>query len=122
MFFFLRWEKLRFGEKRSFSPNPFFGRVGNRGLIKKRAAVKSRPLQLLREHLPTLPRRYRRSTIGLEELNFRIRNGNGCIPLSMNTPNFCEAKIVPSPSPRAAGMLDACGEGLGTRDKIESTA
>ena len=37
-------------------------------------------------HLPTLPRPCERSTIGLEELNGRIRNGNGCGLLSMSTP------------------------------------
>ena len=43
-----------------------------------------------KEHQPTLPYPYEYSTIGPEGLNFRIRNGNGCFPLGMSTPNDCE--------------------------------
>jgi hypothetical protein len=32
---------------------------------------------------PTLPRGPPRSTIGAEELNFRVRNGTGCFPFAM---------------------------------------
>ena len=34
---------------------------------------------------PTLPRRFQRSTIGAEGLNFRVRDGNGCDPLATIT-------------------------------------
>jgi hypothetical protein len=32
---------------------------------------------------PTLPRGPPRSTIGAEELNFRVRNGTGCFPFAI---------------------------------------
>ena len=35
-------------------------------------------LQNCSRRRPTLPRSCPRSTIGAEELNFRVRNGNGC--------------------------------------------
>lgn len=41
-----------------------------------------------RGHLPTLPIPRGNSTIGLEELNGRVRNGNGCDLLSMSTPKI----------------------------------
>ncbi len=34
---------------------------------------------------PTLPYRYQYSTIGAGELNFRVRNGNGCFLLAIVT-------------------------------------
>src|ERR671924_1612615 len=34
---------------------------------------------------PTLPPRLRGSTIGAGGLNFRVRNGNGCLPSAMIT-------------------------------------
>ena len=34
---------------------------------------------------PTLPRTSARSTIGAEGLNFRVRDGNGCLPLATVT-------------------------------------
>ena len=37
---------------------------------------------------PTLPRSPPRSTIGAEELNFRVRNGNGCDLFAIATENF----------------------------------
>ena len=40
------------------------------------------------QRLPTLPYPYEYSTIGLEELNYRIRNGNGCSLLSMVAENL----------------------------------
>ena len=36
---------------------------------------------------PTLPRGLPRSTIGAEELNFRVRNGTGCFPFAMAAGN-----------------------------------
>ena len=37
---------------------------------------------------PTLPRSFPRSTIGAEELNFRVRDGNGCDLFAIATENF----------------------------------
>ena len=42
---------------------------------------------------PTLPRSLPRSTIGAEGLNFRVRNGNGCIPFAIATENRKNNKI-----------------------------
>ena len=36
---------------------------------------------------PTLPRRVPRSTIGAKELNFRVRDGNGCTLFAIATEN-----------------------------------
>ena len=36
---------------------------------------------------PTLPRNGSRSTIGAEELNGRVRDGNGCVLLAIATGN-----------------------------------
>ena len=36
---------------------------------------------------PTLPRSLPRSTIGAEELNFRVRDGNGCFLFAIVTEN-----------------------------------
>ena len=47
----------------------------------------------LKEHRPTLTYPYEYTTIGPEELNFRIRNGNGCFPLGKGTPKFCFKKF-----------------------------
>jgi hypothetical protein len=40
--------------------------------------------------LPTLPHTCACSTIGAEGLNFRVRDGNGWVPLAMITQNRCE--------------------------------
>jgi hypothetical protein len=37
---------------------------------------------------PTLPRSLPRSTIGAKELNFRVRDGNGCDLFAIATENF----------------------------------
>ena len=53
----------------------------------------------IKEYLPTLTYPYEYTTIGLEGLNFRIRNGNGCDPFSMDTPkakNLCNNKELAS--------------------------
>lgn len=57
-----------------------------------RAKRKKAPTQLsvggffkLIPQRPTLPYSYPYSTIGPEELNFRVRNGNGCGLLGMTT-------------------------------------
>ena len=37
---------------------------------------------------PTLPLSFPSSTIGAEELNFRVRDGNGCLPFAIATENL----------------------------------
>ena len=37
---------------------------------------------------PTLPRSFPRSTIGAEELNCRVRDGNGCDLFAIATENY----------------------------------
>src|SRR5437867_202335 len=39
---------------------------------------------------PTLPPRLRSSTIGAGGLNFRVRNGTGCLPSAKATETVCE--------------------------------
>jgi hypothetical protein len=60
-----------------------------------RQAKKKRPSsfveglsRLLSRRRPTFPRSCPRSIIGDERLNCRVRNGNGCDPLSMTTGNL----------------------------------
>ncbi len=48
---------------------------------------------------PTLPRSPPRSTIGAEELNFRVRNGNGCFLLAIATENCIKVKNTGSTFP-----------------------
>ena len=48
---------------------------------------------------PTLPRSSPRSTIGAEELNFRVRDGNGCFLLAIATENYIKVKNTGSTFP-----------------------
>jgi hypothetical protein len=48
---------------------------------------------------PTLPRGPPRSTIGAEELNFRVRNGAGCFPFAMATETLWRCEDRPEPQP-----------------------
>ena len=50
---------------------------------------------------PTLPRGLPRSTIGAEELNFRVRNGTGCFPFAMAAGNSMEIYGLSGRSSRA---------------------
>ncbi len=43
---------------------------------------------------PTLPRGPPRSTIGAEELNFRVRNGTGCFPFAMATETLWRCQVI----------------------------
>jgi hypothetical protein len=43
---------------------------------------------------PTLPRGPPRSTIGAEELNFRVRNGTGCFPFAMATETLWRCQVL----------------------------
>ena len=55
---------------------------------------------------PTLPRGPPRSTIGAEELNFRVRNGTGCFPFAMATETLWRCQVL---------RLDAGRPHLGNR-------
>jgi hypothetical protein len=46
---------------------------------------------------PTLPRSPPRSTIGAEELNFRVRNGNGCDLFAIATENLISTPSLTLP-------------------------
>ena len=50
---------------------------------------------------PALPRGLPRSTIGAEELNFRVRNGTGCFPFAIAAGNPMELFGLPGRSSRA---------------------
>ena len=58
---------------------------------------------------PTLPRGPPRSTIGAEELNFRVRNGTGCFPFAITAETLLRCH------------RPACQEGL-SGDRISGTA
>ena len=64
---------------------------------------------------PTLPGGCPPSTIGAGSLNFRVRNGNGCVPVAMTTGNLLvllehsiasTSLIAPSPRPISTGQLN----------------
>ena len=54
----------------------------------KKAPRKNEGLFKLIRQRPTLPRGLPRSTIGAKELNFRVRDGNGCDLSAIATENF----------------------------------
>ncbi len=55
-------------------------------LAKKSPSINEGLLKLIRRR-PTLPRSHPRSTIGAKELNFRVRDGNGCLLFAIATEN-----------------------------------
>ena|GEM_PF-2025030 len=57
-------------------------------LHKKRPFEKSKGLHVLNPAAPTLPHSRPCSTIGAKELNFRVRDGNGCDLLAIATEIF----------------------------------
>ncbi len=63
-------------------PKPF----GKRFLTKKKARIAPGFLKEIRRR-PTLPHGTPCSTIGAEELNFRVRDGNGCFLFAIATEN-----------------------------------
>jgi hypothetical protein len=65
-------------------PRRPFRDVACGGVQKERPLTRSGLEEYSRQG-PTLPRSYPRSTIGGRELNFRVRNGNGCDPSPMTT-------------------------------------
>jgi hypothetical protein len=48
------------------------------------------PFRKVFRRCPALPRGLPRSTIGAEELNFRVRNGTGCFPFAIAAGNSME--------------------------------
>src|ERR1035441_6067254 len=60
-----------------------------------RPQARGRPQRKYVRRRPTLPRGPPRSTIGAEELNFRVRNGTGCFPFAMATETLwrCQAPV-----------------------------
>ena len=52
---------------------------------------------------PTLPPSHPGSTIGAEELNFRVRKGNGCILLAIATENRSLGACDPPIDPEGSG-------------------
>ena len=46
---------------------------------------------------PTLPPRFQGSTIGAGGLNFRVRNGTGCLPSAMATETMASARASGHP-------------------------
>ena len=67
--------------------DPFSFAEGRCGGKTKRAVPRDRdgPLYAYSWRRPTFPRSYPRSIIGPAELNFRVRDGNGCFPRGMAT-------------------------------------
>src|SRR5262249_35084877 len=61
---------------------------------------------------PTLPRGPPRSTIGAEELNFRVRNGTGCFPFAMTAETLWRFRS--SAFPEAWPPRDAADRTSGT--------
>ena len=56
---------------------------------------------------PTLPRGCPPSTIGANGLNFRVRNGNGCIPIAITTANqLLKNSIASAQAQYSAQALD----------------
>ena len=55
---------------------------------RKKAPRNSRGFYDESRRRPTLPRSSPRSTIGAEELNFRVRYGNGCVLFAIATENL----------------------------------
>ena len=53
----------------------------------KKAPLEKERLKNKSRRRPTLPPRRQGSTIGAEELNFRVRDGNGCFLLAITTGN-----------------------------------
>src|SRR6202035_6108834 len=74
---------------------------------------RERPQRKYVRRRPTLPRGPPRSTIGAEELNFRVRNGTGCFPFAMATETLwrCQA---PTSSQEMNSRLPAADRTSGT--------
>ena len=58
-------------------------------MAQKKPLVKNEGLYIKFRQRPTLPRRLPRSTIGAKELNFRVRDGNGCSLFAIATGYVC---------------------------------
>ena len=70
----------------SSSASPFL--TASCGIKKARSFSKAPGFYEKFRRRPTLPHRTPCSTIGAEELNFRVRDGNGCFLFAIATENF----------------------------------
>ncbi len=69
-----------------------------KGLNKKPGTILGfRVLIKIFRQRPTLPRSLPRSTIGAEKLNFRVRNGNGCVLFAIATKKTYTLSRSPPP-------------------------
>src|SRR5262249_57115775 len=86
----------------------------------------SRPAGLDARQRPTLPLRYHSSTIGAGGLNFRVRNGNGCLPSAIVTERGDYSRVqwatagLASPPAPCAEALDLSS--LCRRDEVRAPA
>ena len=77
----------------SSSASPFL--IASCGIKKARSFSKAPGFYDEFRRRPTLPHRTPCSTIGAEELNFRVRDGNGCFLFAIATEN-CKAMVTQS--------------------------
>ena len=70
-----------------FFPECFIKLFLEEGEVKKRLPLYNESLNLTWQR-PTLPRSLPRSTIGAKELNFRVRDGNGCDLFAITAENL----------------------------------
>jgi hypothetical protein len=68
-----------------------------------RSTLRERPSSWHVRRRPTLPRGPPRSTIGAEELNFRVRNGTGCFPFAVTAETLWRCHRLSASSARACG-------------------
>ena len=64
---------------------------------------KSYDLSLLCRHRPIFPGRHQPSIVGVNELNYRVRNGNGC---TLTTNNTYYSVRISAPSKLNSELLD----------------
>ena len=78
---------------------PLSFKINRTHKIKNPESLGDSGLKIFRRR-PTLPHSFPCSTIGAEGLNFRVRDGNGCLPFAIATENFrpndarCRLKYV----------------------------
>ena len=86
---------------------------------KRGPTPRGRPsLQDVFRRCPTLPRGLPRSTIGAEELNFRVRNGTGCFPLAIAAGNSMELYSLSNRPQLGSYTVDANPRSLGVHEVL----
>ena len=84
---------------------------------KRGPTPKGRPsFQDVFRRCPTLPRGLPRSTIGAEELNFRVRNGTGCFPFAIAAGNSIELYSLSTRPQLGSYTVDANPRSLGVHE------